>query len=206
MRKVSTIILIAGVFLLNAAFGYDNEPDGFRGIKWGTKIDTLKGMMIVRDEPAINGTDVYVRANEEMKMEGAELETVEYYFWMGRFAGAVLSFSNENFEAIRKAAFSKYGDGTQPYDTQERYWWRGPKSNIMLDLDADAFNGSLVGYFIIGSTKITKEQSQYEHQPASTPKPKVKKRAAKPKTNNEKAEPPAPTPEAKPKTPWGYGP
>ncbi len=44
-----------------------SEPDGFRGIKWGTDIKTIKGMIHIGTEQSYGGTEQYIK--REMSYE-----------------------------------------------------------------------------------------------------------------------------------------
>jgi len=96
MRKVLMIVL--GCFLISSfAFGewksvaiYNGakpgtEPDGFRGIKWGPYISTLKGMEYVRTDPSFGGIKIYRRQGDVLQIGSAKLKEIEYCFWKGRF-------------------------------------------------------------------------------------------------------------------------
>jgi hypothetical protein len=53
---VKTKILMAALFVLIplSVNAFKNEPDGFRGIKWGTNIKDLKDMKLVIYSPPHN--------------------------------------------------------------------------------------------------------------------------------------------------------
>ena len=41
------------------------EPDGFRGIKWGTSIDNLAGMEYTGTHPDYSGVSTYTKDNDD---------------------------------------------------------------------------------------------------------------------------------------------
>ena len=63
---VGLIILSVGLWSNLSFAGVSNfksgsEPDGFRGIKWGTDISTLKDMEYLGIDPSYGGSKVYIK-------------------------------------------------------------------------------------------------------------------------------------------------
>lgn len=71
-----TLVAVTAVLPLNAFA----EADGFRGIKWGIDISSLKDMKYVRTDPSYGGIKIYLRKNDDLKIGGAKLESIEYSF------------------------------------------------------------------------------------------------------------------------------
>ena len=59
------------------SFSFQNEPDGFRGIKWGTKIETLKNMTKQGKEQTFA---LYERDNDKLQTGNVELKVLYYIF------------------------------------------------------------------------------------------------------------------------------
>src|SRR3990170_3555444 len=76
---VKTILLL---LLPISSFAFDKEPDGFRDIKWGTDIETLKDMKFKGD---YESSKIYTRENDRLRVGVAEVDSVEYFFWKGKF-------------------------------------------------------------------------------------------------------------------------
>jgi hypothetical protein len=80
-KTLKMIILLLGILLIggvaygqvnrqgSAAFGPGSEPNGFRDIKWGTDISTLKNMTLVMSID--NDVTRYQRKNDALQIEGA---------------------------------------------------------------------------------------------------------------------------------------
>lgn len=67
---------------------------GFRGIPWETRLETLDGMKTLYNRgPRLTYA---VREDEELGFGDARLDTVEYEFEEGRFAGAILEYTGYN--------------------------------------------------------------------------------------------------------------
>ena len=90
---------------------YKNMPDGFRGIKWGTKIDSLNDMKYL-SEGFDGGLRYYTRKNDDLSIGKAKLEAIWYGFCLKNFC-QVMIFSEgyENYTGLRDAVFEKYGKG-----------------------------------------------------------------------------------------------
>lgn len=90
MKRIKILLVVLGL-ISGFAFGQINnfkpgsDPDGFRGIKWGTDIRTLCGMKYFRTDESYGGIEVYIRENDELKIGDATLERIEYVFWRGKF-------------------------------------------------------------------------------------------------------------------------
>ena len=165
MRKMLMVVL--GCFLISSfAFGEwkvggkpGTEPDGFRGIKWGTKISDLKGMIYVRTAPILGGVKIYIykRQGDVLQIGKAKLESIEYQFWKGRFCGVAVYFSGYvNWSGLKDALFEKFGKGHQPDKSRESYFWFGTKTKIMVGYNKKTEAGILS----MESMKILKEKME----------------------------------------------
>jgi hypothetical protein len=96
----------AGSFLLSA----DQEPDGFRGIKWGEDLSQVEGMKQIGRSA---GSGVYTRADDKLTMGGAELDKIYYYTIYKKFYAVriYLKEGESNWEALKADVMKKYGEG-----------------------------------------------------------------------------------------------
>jgi hypothetical protein len=153
-------MIIIGYVPINS-LAYDNEPDGFGGIKWGTKISTLKGMSKLGTDPSFGGIDIYIRKGEELKFGDAKLSGIQYGFWKGKFADVRITVKGkENWPVLKNAVFAKYGKGNQADPNVEKYAWFGTVSAIGLEY----MEASQTGLLYIVSTEISKEQKEYKEK------------------------------------------
>jgi hypothetical protein len=94
-KTLKVIILLLGIHFMgsvasgqinrqgSAEFGSGSEPNGFRDIKWGAEISTLKDMTLVMSID--NDAKSYQRKNDVLKIDGAKLDYIHYEFWKGIF-------------------------------------------------------------------------------------------------------------------------
>ena len=115
------VISIFGIFLLLSSsvlagdFEPGSEPEGFRGIVWGTEIGDLSGFTLIRREPRFGGMDVYSREGEKLSAWGAPVGAIEYFFRKGKFyRGSVLTASTERYQALQKGSLREVRGGGSP--------------------------------------------------------------------------------------------
>lgn len=89
MRKLFYVLLMVG-YLAGVAYGAE-VPEAFRGIKWGTHLKDIPGMVFHSGEARLK---TYTRENDKMAVGAAPLESVLYSFLDDRFVGAVLVCQN----------------------------------------------------------------------------------------------------------------
>ena len=105
----------------SSQFNEGTEPDGFRGIKWGTDLATVPGMTMVGKTRV---SSVYQKADDELKLGDATLTKILYYAYDGKFYEARLFMKEgeanwealkkeeaKNWQALRAAMQERYGPG-----------------------------------------------------------------------------------------------
>jgi hypothetical protein len=172
--RIMTHILLAIALLATLAFapaGNDagnfkpgSEPYGFRGIRWGTPIAGLEGMIKVWED---GDSAFYEKKGDLLEIGGAKLHSIRYVFWQDRFIEARIVIPREysssgdewtHFRTIRNICFERFGEQRKPLLGHEEYSWLGDTSWVRL-----------VGYdnpgFLrlnIGSTEGQNEKKVFE--------------------------------------------
>ena len=179
MKKIwliGLIILTVGLWssLCFAEFKPGSEPDGFRGIKWGTDVKTLPGMKHLKTykrvmwrAPSSMGAkiEVYTRKGDRLIIGRAKLEKIEYSFWKEEFYMVKVytaksdsdSEYSESGEDLREAVFEKFGKGEK--DSLGGSSWSGDK----IEMDFRSFSGG-TGCLQMSYKKISKQIEDYEEQ------------------------------------------
>jgi hypothetical protein len=163
MKRIISFLLILfiGTFSITL-FAFQNEPDGFRGIKWGTKIENLNDMKFLGK--ALNkDRTLYTTDNDKLQIGGAKLKRIIYFFWKGKFSGVFIRAKGiENWEALKQAVFAKFGESWQ--ENQPYIWLGTPPegTNMLLSYNEDSENISFTMY----SVRLEKEQHEAEKQKA----------------------------------------
>ena len=122
------IIMTLTVFPTSSfAYTYQNEPDGFREIKWGTDFETVKDqLMFASLDESYGGIKVYTKINDEMNIGTASLESVEYCFWQNKFVMAYINVLGiNNWLGVQDALKYKFGQGFKSNRFIEDYTWVG---------------------------------------------------------------------------------
>ena len=139
-KKVMLLTLIVSTFLLiSVGFTFQNEPDGFRELKWG---DPPTEDMIYRVTAL--GERGYTRPDDKMYVGNAQFYLIVYAFHgePEKFMAAILYFKGEkNFNLLETICRGKFGEETEKgfYD----FIWMGQKSTIFLRYDVVKKQGDL---------------------------------------------------------------
>jgi hypothetical protein len=181
--KILTIVLgiiVIGCFASRRPSMPRIDPEGFRDIKWGTEISTLKDMEEVEQDKS-SGRDLvwYKRKGDTLTIGEAKLENIFYSFWMGEFESVWIDFEGEeNLQALKKEFFERFGkargsegsvDKVGKRARRERspterpgafYAWWGKNTEIWLSYSKDRHKGTLT----MNSRKISEERKDYEKE------------------------------------------
>ena len=173
MKKIRYLILLV---VLMGAFGFSppdqpvnfkpgSEPDGFRGIKWGTHISTVNDMVQVWE----NGDrKFYARKGEELEIGGAKLHQIIYVFWQERLMEVRVSILKNydgsrdelvNFNIVKDICFEQFGERKIPMLAREQYTWRGEKTWVHLGRgDLDSLR------LVVGSVELADQKTAMDHK------------------------------------------
>ena len=148
-------------------FSPGSEPEGFRGIKWGTDLSSLgkvaESLKEIRTDLSFGGVDIYLRRGDELTLDGVDLERIEYLFWRGQFCGVRLYAKGySDFLALKEAMFARFGPGYQSNKFIERYIWLGKITSLFL-----RYNGfSREGTLSMTSSEVYKQWRKYDSEKA----------------------------------------
>ncbi len=135
---VAFLVGFAFVALLHfpPAYAYDDfkagsEPDGFRGIKWGTELPQTVKENGSSQKP-VHGYMVYRKPHDDTKIGTVTPDKVSLVFKNDRFiAVSILSHGRDNWFEVRKVLKNDYGEGVPNKDTDtEDYYWFGKKTFV----------------------------------------------------------------------------
>jgi len=157
--KVLLLSLVVLVLLWsNIAFTFQNEPDGFRRLKWG---DPPTEDMIYR--PTAEGDKVYIRPNDKMYIGNAQFYLINYVFYgtPEKFMAVILYFEEKkNFDLLKTICRGRFGE-----ETKEEFYtlgWLGSKTVIRLTYNIfnEQGNLSLASRQIMPEWEKTQEQKE----------------------------------------------
>jgi hypothetical protein len=123
----------------------DNEPDNFRGIKWGADIRDLPEMKLIEDD---GNSKFYHRKNDKMKIGEADINEITYGFYKKRlYAITVRFYDIISFGRLKKTLVQQYRLYYQSNPYIERYTWYGHNITVVLEYSNITKKGSLFYWY-----------------------------------------------------------
>jgi len=140
-KKVLVGLVVLGMVLGLSAitgFAFQNEPEGFRGLKWGDPptVD-LKYL------DTIGLRKWYELPNDKLSIGNVKFNSIYCSFYDGRFSGVVFFFNGEkNYDLLETICKGRFGE-----DEMEKgfykFIWSGMISTVILQYDKVEEEGSL---------------------------------------------------------------
>jgi len=163
MKKINLSLIVVLLFMFALASitqAFQNEPEGFRGIKWG---DPPGEEMEYRIKIGTDNLVQYERKNDKLKIGGAKLESIEYQFYKGQFMGVWIETQRGNHEPLEDVVKLNFGPGhSEDYFSGDflgihyqdwSYQWSGDMATVILKTRLEYYKVGY-GYLTIRSTKI----------------------------------------------------
>lgn len=144
--KEQKVLLIILTFVLALNLGCakkEEEPSDFKtgsepkGFRYNWEVGILEAL----DELEYNGIQIhplnvmYTRKNEDLQIEGIELENIQYFFWKTKFyAVTIYSRSEKNFKLLKRYLFSEFGEPkiVEQHKEWSKYAWVGKEARVEL--------------------------------------------------------------------------
>jgi len=163
MKLKLTILLLCSLALLAApALAFQNEPEGFRGLKWGDPpTEEMEYFM------ELAGTDAYLLPDDKMALGNVALYMVVYTFYENQFLEVGLYFKSEdNYDLLQTICEGRYGEDEMDESFYE-ITWQGQKGFVFLNYDYVEEKGYLVLGNSILSLKKTADEKEKEAEKAA---------------------------------------
>ena len=139
MRKIRTPLwfLTSAIVVFSLAdlgLAFQNEPEGFRGLKWGDP--PTKEMRFIRCDKY--GQSLYDLPDEKLQIGDAEILHVTYCFFNDRDVEKLMTvfvyFEGENnFKILETICNAKFGKSSQ--ERYQKLIWASPKTIVILSYD-----------------------------------------------------------------------
>ena len=153
MRKGFLVAVMILAFSLGAV-AFQNEPDGFRGLKWGDPPG--EDMEYIGD---VYGKG-YTVPDDKMSLGNAQLYMIIYLFYEDRFFGVALYFrGEENYGLLETICKERYGEEELEEGFYE-FKWMGQKSFVALHYDIV----EETGFLSLNSTVIVLEKTEADNK------------------------------------------
>ncbi len=128
--KKSFLVAVIVLALSVGAFAFQNEPDGFRGLKWGDPPTEDMDYLRTREFDI----KIYRGLDDKMQIGEAKLKDICYLFYEGRFMAVEISPEWSDYDALKDVVMLKFGDGvvTKEYGLTVQILWSGDTATIAL--------------------------------------------------------------------------
>ena len=162
LLAIVLIFLITGIgFASQDEIAFKNEPDGFRGLKWG---DAPTEDMMLNCQHIYSGS-TYYKKEDKLNIGNAELGLIYYMFnlYSNQFYKVLSTFYGENNYNTLKIIFEgRFGESTKTYKEYgfNVLQWTGEKTKIKLCYNSKHSEG----YIVIESMKIHSERPEDNKQ------------------------------------------
>ncbi len=120
MKKYLPLLIC--LLLLNAM---KNEPLGFNGIPWNTKLDRAKYGLKHHSFDKIYG--YYTRPADKLMVGKIPVEKIIYIYYRERFQGVYIVFCCQYISHAVRELKRLHGKPYQPDRLVDNYWWYGKK-------------------------------------------------------------------------------
>ncbi len=131
------------------AQSYQNEPNGFRDLKWGTDLSELNNSLYYVGYSEHTQCQVYVRPSDELKIGNVTLQKIEYYFNKNKLCGVVVEVEGyTNWSNLKTSTLDRFGNPSTTNINDhslinEEYEWDGNITYTLLMHSNLAKKGSL---------------------------------------------------------------
>ncbi len=160
IRKILLAIVL--IFLITGiGFAFQNEPDGFRGLKWGDK--PTEDMVYLGE--VSYAENIYHRKMDELSIGSATLEEIRYKFnfYSYQFHEVFIRFTGKtNYIILKIICEGRFGKPTYTREEKDSYFqqWSGDKAEIRLYYNFKEY----YGWLWIASMKIHRETPETDKQ------------------------------------------
>ncbi len=151
---IATILVFS---LVDIGLTFENEPDGFRGLKWGDPPSPQMEFIAEEDE----WTVIYRNPTEERKLGDARFDMIIYVFYASsdaptrKLMSVVLYFrGEENFDILETICKVKFGEPTN--ESYQYLGWASLSSMVLLGYDSI----DETGYLDLGSMPISQQYNK----------------------------------------------
>jgi len=157
MTKKILLLAIVLIFLITGmGLAFQNEPDGFRGLKWGDPPG--EDMKCVGEDIVHYYTKYYERKGDKLQLGAAKLESIQYIFYKNQFILVSIETKEGHYAFLVKLLKLKFGN--PEYNAQNLKRWSGNKAKIEVE-NINPF-GFGKGKLIIYSMKIYNQREMDE--------------------------------------------
>ena len=163
MKKIVLLSIILIFLITGISFAFQNEPDGFRGLKWGDAPAEDMWLAYQMIDKYLDKGNIYDRIKENLYIGSVKFYKIEYTFNLrsNQFYKWEANFSDEiNYNILKVIFEDKFGKSTYISEDKKGYLlcWEGDKTFIRIWYKpSKIFTGEGYGQLTIKSVKIHQE-------------------------------------------------
>lgn len=101
VKQVTIALVFISITPAMHADAFQNEPNGFRGVVWGSTISVFPNLNLILHEAY--DCAVYAKDGDTLRIGGAELYSINYHFFQDRFYGVTMSSKMDVFNSAQYA-------------------------------------------------------------------------------------------------------
>jgi len=192
MRMGVALALALGFHLLASDALAFYEPDGFRGIKWGTSLADAQQMLkalyarrvLVGDEPSCDSAQTSSRVPDSaVCVASTDIDSVRvklyFEFYEDRFVAVTVLSTPASYATLKRGFISRYGSPTRadtkkkigPFSeyTSEELLWEGPMVQIKLSQHVGGLTFTVA--VIALRSEIARQEAEQRKTMGPTPEP-----------------------------------
>jgi len=156
------------LILPSLTISFHNQPDGFRGHKWGSELESFEKMTLILGDPDVKayreGADIkaYALSNDALSIDGVEVLLIAFYFYMDKFGMVTINYeTKKNYEKLKNIFVSRYGSGSKnnptyydrfyedfsgkkPPSFRKMHWWLGKQGYIRIEYNENMGRGTII--------------------------------------------------------------
>ncbi len=145
IQGVVIAVVVGLISITSPAVAFQNEPDDFRGIKWGTNIKDIIGMQCQSER---GNEKSYSRLGDKMAIGNAPLTIILYDFYKDRFSGVSITYEGESaFDSLKRTLTDLHGKPSRPNVYVENYVWSGALVDITFEYSDFSKRGTIYYFY-----------------------------------------------------------
>ena len=158
--------LLLSTDLSHALSPMTHDPQGFKGIKWGTALHTLNDLTLVDPDDRIQ---TYQFKEDSLQFADTKVEALRLLTIDGKFARVMIRYHGEHtHQAILKYLSAQYGEiqhrpGSMVRGLNQENTWRGNDTEINLNYRGHGEQGFILIQSRILAPRFMEMASEHSH-------------------------------------------
>lgn len=140
----------------------EKDLDGFRGLRWGTKLSSLNQMTCVNnaDAPAYKEYKLCTNNDEALELGGAKLKSIQYIFLKEELLEVIIQSNTNNSDALKRVLLEKLGTPTEVEENNKSaiYHWKRAKTDVLFEISDEK------GFLTLNDINAEHKREEYKSE------------------------------------------